>query len=182
MGRTVVVQARVSQAEAESAQQDAAALGLDGTSQAVREGLALLHRKARLAGLAQSYDDFYGGQPAPLSEVTPEPPPFRGDVWDVAFPGIGAHPAVALTTNALRGRLSTVTVVLVTGTPGPALTHVSLGPAAGLTKYDISYANVTDLHTVPVQRCRQLRGRLSADQMGSLESALALVLGLPGGG
>ena len=70
MSRTVVVQARVSQAEAETAQQDAAVLGLGGTSDAVREGLALLHRRAHQVALARSYDDFYGGEPAPLSEVT----------------------------------------------------------------------------------------------------------------
>jgi hypothetical protein len=70
MGRTVVVQARVSEAEAATAQQDAAVLGLEGTSEAVREGLALLHRRAHLVALAQSYDDFYGGEPAPLSDVT----------------------------------------------------------------------------------------------------------------
>jgi len=109
----------------------------------------------------------------------PSPPPFRGDVWDVVFPRIGAHPAVAMTTNALRGRLSSVTVVLVTGTPGPAATHVELGPSAGLTKYRVSYANVTDLHTVPVARCRTFRGRLAPREMELLENALALVLGLP---
>ena len=70
MSRTVVVQARVSEAEAATAQADAAQLGLEGTSEAVREGLALLHRRAQLSALAQSYDDFYGGTPAPLSDVT----------------------------------------------------------------------------------------------------------------
>ena len=45
-------------------------LGLEGTSEAVREGLSLLHQRARLSALAESYDDFYGGAPAPLSDVT----------------------------------------------------------------------------------------------------------------
>lgn len=111
--------------------------------------------------------------------LDPTPPPFRGDVWDVVFPRIGTHPAVALTTNALRGRLSSVTVALITGTHGPRTTHVELGPSAGLTKYPISYANVTDLHTVPVTRCRTFRGRLAAREMEQLEDSLALVLGLP---
>jgi mRNA-degrading endonuclease toxin of MazEF toxin-antitoxin module len=88
----------------------------------------------------------------------PSPPPFRGDVWDVVFPRIGAHPAVAMTTNALRGRLSSVTVVLVTGAPGPAATHVELGPSAGLTKSQVGYANVTDLHTVPVASASMTSG------------------------
>ena len=51
-------------------QADAAQLGLEGTSEALREGLAFLHRRAQLSALAQSYDDFYGGEPAPISEVT----------------------------------------------------------------------------------------------------------------
>lgn len=109
----------------------------------------------------------------------PEPPPFRGDVWEVEFPRAGQHPAVALTTNALRGRLSSVTVVLITGTPGPATTHVELGASAGLTRYPVSYANVTDVHTVPVARCRRFRGRLTPAELERLEDALALVLGLP---
>jgi hypothetical protein len=70
MSRTVVVQARISEAEAEMVQADALQLGLEGTSEAVREGLALLHRRAQLSALAQSYDDFYGGAPAPLTDVT----------------------------------------------------------------------------------------------------------------
>lgn len=65
-----MVQARVSEAEAAMVQADAAQLGLEGTSEAVREGLVLLHRRAQLVALAQSYDDFYGGEPAPLSDVT----------------------------------------------------------------------------------------------------------------
>lgn len=64
------MQARVSEAEAATAQQDAAMLGLEGTSEAIREGLALLHRRAQQVALSRSYDDFYGGEPAPLSEVT----------------------------------------------------------------------------------------------------------------
>ena len=66
----MVVQARISEAEAAVVQADALQLGLEGTSEAVREGLSLLHRRARLSALAQSYDDFYGGEPAPLSDVT----------------------------------------------------------------------------------------------------------------
>jgi hypothetical protein len=70
MSRTVVVQARISEVEAEMVQADALQLGLEGTSEAVREGLALLHRRAQLSALGQSYDDFYGGAPAPLTDVT----------------------------------------------------------------------------------------------------------------
>ena len=48
-----------------------------------------------------------------------------------------------------------------------------------MTKYHVSYANVTDLHTVPVARCRTFRGRLAPSEMEPLEDSLALVLGLP---
>ena len=102
-------------------------------------------------------------------------------MWDVAFPRIGTHPAVALTTNALRGRLSTVTVALVTGNRGPSATHIELGPSAGLTRYAASYANVTDVHPVPIERFRKFRGRLAPSEMLVLEDSLALVLGLPSG-
>lgn len=70
MGRGVVIQARVSEEEAATAQADAALLGLEGTSEAIREGLHLLHRRAELVALGRAYDDFYGGEPAPLSDVT----------------------------------------------------------------------------------------------------------------
>lgn len=45
-------------------------LGLANRSAAVREGLRLLHRRARELALAQDYDSFYQGSAAPLSEVT----------------------------------------------------------------------------------------------------------------
>ncbi len=64
------MQARITEAEAAVVRADAVQLGLEGTSEAVREGLSLLHRRAQLSVLAQSYDDFYGGEPAPLSDVT----------------------------------------------------------------------------------------------------------------
>jgi hypothetical protein len=70
MSGTVVVQARISEVEAEMVQADALQPGLEGTSPPVREGLALLHRRAQVSALAQSYDDFYGGAPAPLTDVT----------------------------------------------------------------------------------------------------------------
>lgn len=66
---TVVVQARVPAAEAGRLDEDAAALGLGSRSEAVREALRLLHRRARDAALARSYDQFYGGGPAPTSDA-----------------------------------------------------------------------------------------------------------------
>ncbi|MGI8449342.1 MAG: hypothetical protein ACR2MP_19620 [Streptosporangiaceae bacterium] len=47
---------------------DAPVLGLDGTSALVREGLRLVHKQARELTMAREYDEFYGGEPAPLPE------------------------------------------------------------------------------------------------------------------
>lgn len=99
-------------------------------------------------------------------------------MWDVRFRGIGEHPAVILTINRLRARLSSVSVVAITGTAGPASTHVALGVDAGVAKYNESYANVTDLHTVPVGACRRRRGLLAPGEMRAIEEALRISLGL----
>jgi hypothetical protein len=50
----------------ELVEHDAAVLGLDGPSELVREGLRLLHRRAREMDVATAYDEFYSGKPAPL--------------------------------------------------------------------------------------------------------------------
>jgi hypothetical protein len=68
---TVTMQARVDERFAsELLEQDAPVLGLSGVSELVREGLRLLHRQAREQAMADSYDEFYDGKPAPVSEVT----------------------------------------------------------------------------------------------------------------
>jgi mRNA interferase MazF len=104
--------------------------------------------------------------------------PLRGEVWDVRLPTLGEHPAVILTINAMITRLSSVTVAIVTGMPGPAPTHVPLDPEAGLTRYDVSYANATDLHSVDRARLRRRRGRLHPAELQRLESAIRTYLGL----
>ncbi len=50
----------------ELVEHDAAVLGLEGPSELVREGLRLLHRRAREMDLAAAYDEFYAGETAPL--------------------------------------------------------------------------------------------------------------------
>jgi hypothetical protein len=70
MSTSVVLQARVSEDLAKAVTADAEILGLGGISEAIREGLVLLHRKARQVALGQSYDSFYDGRPAPVSDVT----------------------------------------------------------------------------------------------------------------
>ena len=58
------IQCRGSQLDA-----DLVTLGLRTRSDAIREGLRLLHREARQAALAQEYDLFYGTAEAPVSDV-----------------------------------------------------------------------------------------------------------------
>jgi mRNA interferase MazF len=48
----------------------------------------------------------------------------------------------------------------------------------GLTEYAESYANATDLHTVPKARLHNRRGRLAGAEMASLERAVRTYLGL----
>jgi len=98
-------------------------------------------------------------------------------VWDLRVPVVGEHPAVILTINPMIGRLSSVTVAIITGTPGPEPTHILLAEA-GFTRYDISYANTTDLHSVDQSRLRRRRGRLHPAELQRLEAAIRTYLGL----
>ncbi len=69
----MVMQARVdADFAAELIERDRPALGLEGISAVVREGLHLVHKRAREMAAAAEYDRFYGGRPAPLPDaVTP---------------------------------------------------------------------------------------------------------------
>jgi hypothetical protein len=49
---------------------------------------------------------------------------------------------------------------------------------AGLTGYAQSYANATDLHTIPKPRLHRRRGRLAGAEIASLEQAGCTYLGL----
>lgn len=105
--------------------------------------------------------------------------PLRGDVWDAHFPPpIGLHPVVILTSNALIPHLQAVTAAVITGTSGPTSTHVALEPAAGVTKYSVSWVNATDLQAVPVTRLRRRRGRLAPGELEALENCVRDVLAL----
>lgn len=65
--RSVIMQARIDAGFARLlVEQDAVTLGLDGPSALVREGLRLVHERAREAAMVAAYDDFYGDEPAPL--------------------------------------------------------------------------------------------------------------------
>lgn len=99
-------------------------------------------------------------------------------MWDAHLARIGGHPVVVLTVSTLISRLSAVTVAVITGSQGPASTHVPLDGDAGLTGYGISYVNATDLHTVDKPRLRRRRGLLSPRELTRLEDAIRLYLGL----
>jgi mRNA interferase MazF len=104
--------------------------------------------------------------------------PLRGDVWDARLPRAGDHPVVVLTINVLIPRLSAVTVAVVTGTEGPAQTHIPVDSESGLTGYDVSYVNATDLHSVDKSRLRHRRGRLHPRELARLEEAVRVYRGL----
>jgi mRNA interferase MazF len=89
----------------------------------------------------------------------------------------GAWRGVAFVSVMVVGRTGAVTAVLVTGTAGPTYTHIPLGADAGLTEYAESYANATDLHTIPKPRLHRRRGRLAGAEMASLERAARTYLG-----
>jgi mRNA interferase MazF len=103
----------------------------------------------------------------------------RGEVWVCAVPQpVGPQPVVVLTVNRLAESLAAVTVAVVTGTPGPRSTHVPVGAASGLTKYDESYVNCTDLHTVAKSRLRRRLGLLSTAELSRVEENIGLILGI----
>ncbi|WP_405115313.1 type II toxin-antitoxin system PemK/MazF family toxin [Micromonospora sp. NBC_01405] len=103
----------------------------------------------------------------------------RGEVWACALPQpLGPHPVVVLTVNRIALPLSSVTVALVTGTAGPTATHVPVGREAGLTKYDQSYVNCTDLHTIDKPRLRRRLGRLAPAELRRVEECVRQILGL----
>jgi mRNA interferase MazF len=102
----------------------------------------------------------------------------RGEIWDAHLPRAGDRPVVILAINRMITRLGAVAAVLVTGSEGPRETHVPLGPEAGLTEYPESYANATDLYTIPKPSLRRRRGRLDRAELAGLENAVRIYLGL----
>ena len=66
--------------------------------------------------------------------------------------------------------------MLITGTEGPATTHIPLDSGAGVTKYQVSWVNATDIHGLPKARLRRLKGRLSPIEMQQLQASLRAVL------
>lgn len=94
------------------------------------------------------------------------------------FPGTGRHPALVLSVNPMNTRLGHVAVVPITGTPGPALTHIPLTADAGATRYDESFADVTGLQPVARGRLQRRRGLLAPSELAHIEDQLRIYLGL----
>lgn len=95
------------------------------------------------------------------------------------FPApVNEHPVVVLSANVLCHRLSSVTVVVVTGSCGPPSTHVPLDAEAGVDRYTVSYANATDIHTVPRTRFRRKKGTLARGELTHLGDAVKAALDL----
>ena len=107
------------------------------------------------------------------------PEPLRGDVWDIRFPSpVGEHSAVVLSANMLNVRLATAVVAVITGTEGPSATHIRLDTDAGLTRYDESWVNIADLHSVARARFRRQCGRVSLGELRSISDGVRVYLGL----
>ncbi|MBO0885504.1 MAG: type II toxin-antitoxin system PemK/MazF family toxin [Mycobacterium sp.] len=105
--------------------------------------------------------------------------PLRGEVWACALPQpVGPHPVVVLTVNRIAQPLTAVTVAVVTGTSGPPTTYIPLGRDSGLTRYDESYVNCADLHTIAKSRLRRKIGLLAPSELRRVEDAIRLILGL----
>ncbi|MEU4161275.1 type II toxin-antitoxin system PemK/MazF family toxin [Actinoplanes sp. NPDC026670] len=106
--------------------------------------------------------------------------PLRGEVWNVALPNpIGKHPAVILSINRLNDQLNAITILVITGTPGPPYTHIPIGPSAGVKKYRVSFVNVTDMHTVARGRAYEHLGRLHPPtELAHVEDQVRVYLGL----
>jgi hypothetical protein len=70
--RPVVVQVSIDPGLAAELAADAQVLGLDGVSGLVREGVLMVHRRARERDAAAEIAEFYGSQPAPLPDGVAE--------------------------------------------------------------------------------------------------------------
>jgi mRNA interferase MazF len=71
-----------------------------------------------------------------------------------------------------------VVVAVITGTEGAPGTHVRLDADAGLTRYDQSWVNVTDLHSIGRSRFRHHRGRVALAELCRISDLVRTYLGL----
>ncbi|HEY8943037.1 MAG TPA: type II toxin-antitoxin system PemK/MazF family toxin [Polyangiaceae bacterium] len=93
----------------------------------------------------------------------------------------GTRPCIAVSDPAVNSdqRFPLIAVVPITGTPGEGALYPSLSAGkSGLTK--TSYALIDHLRSIDKRRIRRMFGRISQDELASLDQGLELFLGLAG--
>jgi mRNA interferase MazF len=93
----------------------------------------------------------------------------------------GVRPCIAVSDPAVNAdqRFPLIAVVPVTGTAGEGALYPALTPGkSGLTKP--SYALVDHLRSVDKRRIRRVFGRITKDELESVDQGLELFLGLAG--
>jgi len=91
----------------------------------------------------------------------------------------GTRPCIAVSDPVVNAdqRFRLIAVVPVTGTPGQGALYPELSPGdIGLTK--TSYALIDHLRSIDKRRIRRVFGRITKDELISLEQGLELFLGL----
>lgn len=91
----------------------------------------------------------------------------------------GTRPCIAVSDPLVNSdqRFPLIAVVPITGTPGEGALYPVLAPGnSGLTK--TSYALIDQLRSIDKRRIRRIYGRVSADDLASIEEGLLLLLGL----
>jgi len=90
----------------------------------------------------------------------------------------GVRPCIAVSDPAVNAdqRFPLIAVVPVTGTPGEGALYPELGPGkSGLTK--TSYALIDHLRSIDKRRIRRVFGRITKDELATVDRGLALFLG-----
>lgn len=91
----------------------------------------------------------------------------------------GVRPCVVVSDQAVNDeqRYPLLAIAPVTGTPGEGALYPSLAPgASGLVK--TSYALVDQVRSVDKRRVQQAFGRVAREELESIDTGLALFLGL----
>jgi mRNA interferase MazF len=93
----------------------------------------------------------------------------------------GVRPCIAVSDPAINAdqRFPLMAVVPVMGTPGEGALYPELSPGeSGLTK--TSYALIDHLRSIDKRRIRRMFGRVTKDDLASVDQGLELFLGLTG--
>ena len=94
----------------------------------------------------------------------------------------GLRPCIAVSDPAVNAdqRFPLIAVVPITGTPGEGALYPELSPGkSGLAK--TSYALVDQIRSIDKRRIRSVFGRVTREELASVDEGLELFLGLDGG-